>query len=52
MLYVPEWFRKPAWVKTFNDLRDAVAEARARRSVATARHKTLRSKWRAARAGL
>ena len=50
MLIIPEWFSKPEWVKSFDELRQAIHEAAARRNKVRARRRTLRPKWRLARA--
>lgn len=50
MLILPEWFSKPTWVESFDDLRFAIHAAVKRRNKALARRRELRSKWRKARA--
>jgi len=49
MLYIPQWFSTPKDVLTFDDLREAIHKAVARREKRRAFRKTLRSAWRRAR---
>lgn len=49
MLYIPEWFSEPAWVRNFDDLAQAIGYAYKKRQPTLKRRKTLRSRWRAAK---